>query len=83
MKFRFWHVVDKHRWLGNDVKNIEYVQLRGIKMFVLSAIVVFSSVKIAESVFSSNDMSAKFKASSQVRFLRAHAEAQGSYTWGF
>ncbi|MDF1684519.1 MAG: hypothetical protein P1U36_07645 [Legionellaceae bacterium] len=52
-------------------------------MFVLSAIVVFSSVKIAESVFSSNDMSAKFKASSQVRFLRAHAEAQGSYTWGF
>ncbi|MDF1683464.1 MAG: hypothetical protein P1U36_02290 [Legionellaceae bacterium] len=83
VKFKLWYVIDEHRWLGHDAKNIEYVQHKGTKMFVLSAIAVFSCVKIAESVFSSNEMSAKFKTSSQARFLRAHAEAQGSHTWGF
>tara|TARA_R110002126_G_scaffold247974_1_gene390829 strand:- start:4895 stop:5158 length:264 start_codon:yes stop_codon:yes gene_type:complete len=67
-----------------------------LKMFVLSAITVFSCAKIAETLFSSKNEytswgdesghahpNKSFQASSQARFLRAHTEAKGSHTWGF
>ena len=65
-------------------------------MFVLSTIAVFSCSKIVESLFSSKDgrvlwggeapdtqLKTSFQASSQARFLRAHALTRGSYVWGF
>jgi len=65
-------------------------------MFVLSAIAVFSCVKIMGSFFTPENMSASwvdgvaqaqsgisFKKTSEERFLRAHAQARGSHTWGF
>ena len=67
-----------------------------LKMFVLSAVAVFSCVKMMGCFFTLENMSASwvdgvapqqskdvFKASSQARFLRAHAEDRGNHTWGF
>jgi len=66
-----------------------------LKMFVLSALAVFSCVKIAEIILPSKNINASwggesrhahpakyFQASSQARFLRAHVEARGSCVWG-
>ena len=67
-----------------------------LKMFVLSAIAVFSCVKMMACFFSSKIIDASwvdgvvhaqsktsFKVSSEERFLRAHVQARGSHTWGF
>jgi hypothetical protein len=96
VKFRFWYAIDEHRWLGNDAQDIKYVQHKGTKMFVLSAIAVFSCAKIVGFVLPPKDITSSlggenrhahpnksFQASSQAHFLRAHTEAKGSHTWGF
>jgi len=63
---------------------------------ILSAIVVFLCVKIAELVLSSKNTTdswgdgavyaqpkSSVQVSSQARSLRAHVQARGSHTWGF
>jgi hypothetical protein len=52
-------------------------------MFVLSAVAVFLCVKMMGCFLLPNNMDARFKASSQARFLRAQVQARGSHTWGF
>ena len=64
-------------------------------MFVLSAIGVFTCVKMMEHFFPQKmntswvdevahaQSKASFKTSYEERFLRAHVQARGSHTWGF
>jgi hypothetical protein len=65
-----------------------------LKMFVLSALAVFSCVKIVETFFSSkggralwgdeaHHLNKSFQASSQSRCLRAYVKSRGSHIWGF